>query len=77
MLNDDGTLRTRSRVVRRGGYIAADLRAGDRLSEQLSFSVNVNNLFDRHYYACIPPAGRDNYYGSPRGVFATFRYNSK
>ncbi len=75
VLNDDGTLRTRSSVVRQDAYIVADLRAGYQVSEQVSFSVNVNNVFDRHYYSRISSTGRGNYYGTPRSVFATFRYN--
>ncbi|MEP9402930.1 TonB-dependent siderophore receptor [Sphingomonas sp. VNH70] len=73
VFNANGTLRTRSTVVRQGAYAAADLRAGYRLTEQLSLAVNVNNLFDREYYARISSTGRGNYYGSPRTVFASVR----
>lgn len=75
VFNSDGSLRTRSTIVRQGGYVVADLRAGYKLNEQLSLSVNVNNLFDRSYYARISSTGRGNFYGSPRTVFATLRFS--
>ncbi len=71
--NADGTQRTRSTIVRQGAYAVADLRAGYKLSEALSLAVNVNNLFDRSYYARISSTGRGNYYGVPRTVFASIR----
>ncbi|WP_233222170.1 TonB-dependent siderophore receptor [Allosphingosinicella deserti] len=71
--NADGSLRTRSSIVRQGSYAVLDLRAGYKISEQLSVSVNVNNLLDRTYYSRISSTGRGNYYGSPRSVFATVR----
>lgn len=70
----DGTLQTRSTIVRQGAYAVVDLRAGYRFDERVSLSVNVNNLLDRDYYARIASTGRGNYYGSPRTVFATLRF---
>ncbi|MEO7466931.1 TonB-dependent siderophore receptor [Sphingobium limneticum] len=72
--NADGTLRTRSTIVRQGAYVIADLRGGYKVNERLSLSVNVNNLFDRSYYARISSTGRGNFYGSPRTIFATLRF---
>ncbi|RDE05626.1 TonB-dependent siderophore receptor [Sphingomonas aracearum] len=71
--NAAGAVTTRSTIVRQPSYIVADLRAGYRINERLSLSVNVNNLFDENYYARIASAGRGNYYGSPRTVFGTIR----
>ncbi|MGN7161398.1 TonB-dependent siderophore receptor [Sphingomonas sp. SAFR-052] len=73
--NANGTLRTPSTIVRQGSYTVADLRAGYRITDNLSLAVNVNNLFDRSYYARISSTGRGNYYGSPRTVFASVRVN--
>ncbi len=73
--NSDGTLRTRSTIVRQGSYAVVDLRAGYKLTEQVSLAVNVNNLLDREYYSRISSTGRGNYYGSPRTVFASVRVN--
>ncbi|VXC63412.1 TonB-dependent siderophore receptor [Sphingomonas sp. 8AM] len=74
LFNPNGTLRTRSTIVRQDAYALVDLRAGYQLSEQLALSVNVNNLLDKNYYARISSTGRGNFYGTPRTVFATVRY---
>ena len=63
-----------SSLVRQPSYAVVDLRAGYRISPQVSVSVNVNNLLDKNYYARISSTGRGNYYGSPRTVFATLRF---
>lgn len=73
VFNADGSLRTRSSIVRQDSYAVVDLRAGYKVTDQVSLSVNVNNLLDRNYYARISATGRGNYYGSPRTVFATLR----
>ena len=74
VFNPNGTVRTRSSIVRQGSYAVVDLRAGYQINDQLSLSVNVDNVFDRNYYARISSTGRGNYYGEPRTVFATLRY---
>ena len=63
-----------STIVRQGSYAVVDLRAGYKLSEQISLSINANNVLDRKYYARIAAAGRGNYYGTPRSVFGTIRF---
>ena len=73
VFNAAGALVTRSSIVRQGSYAVFDLRAGYKISEQLSFSVNVNNVLDENYYARISTTGRGNYFGSPRTVFGTIR----
>ena len=71
--NAAGTVTTLSTIVRQGSYAVVDLRAGYKVNDRISLSVNVNNLLDRNYYARISSTGRGNYYGSPRTVFATLR----
>lgn len=71
--NSDGTLLTRSSIVRQGAYAVVDLRAGYEFSDGLSLGVNVNNVLDKHYYSRISSTGRGNYYGSPRTVMMTLR----
>ncbi len=66
--------RTISSVVRQPAYSVVDLRAGYKVSEQLSLSLNVANLLDKSYYARISSTGRGNYYGTPRTFFATLRF---
>jgi outer membrane receptor for ferric coprogen and ferric-rhodotorulic acid len=72
--NAAGGVVTRSTIVRQGSYATIDLRAGYDFDECLSLSVNVNNVFDKIYYARISSTGRGNYYGTPRTVFATLRF---
>jgi len=74
MVNASGQF-VRSTIVRQDSYVVADLRAGYEFDERLSLSVNVNNLFDKSYYARIAATGRGNFYGSPRTFFATLRYS--
>ena len=66
-------VRVISTRVNQGSYAVVDLRAGYKLTERVSLAVNVNNLFDRTYYARISATGRGNYYGSPRTAFASVR----
>lgn len=71
--NAAGTVTTLSTIVRQGSYAVVDLRAGYKVNDRISLSVNVNNLLDRTYYSRISSTGRGNYYGTPRSVFATLR----
>lgn len=71
--NAAGTVTALSTIVRQGSYAVVDLRAGYRVNDNISLSVNVNNVLDRTYFARIAATGRGNYYGSPRTVFATLR----
>ncbi|MET3725978.1 TonB-dependent siderophore receptor [Sphingomonas trueperi] len=73
-INPANNQRVLSTIVRQGSYAVVDLRAGYKLNKNVSLAVNVNNLLDRTYYARIAAAGRGNYYGSPRTVFATLRF---
>ncbi len=53
-------------------YAIVNLMARYALSKQLTVSLNLNNLFDKHYYS-----GLSNYggvYGAPRNVMATLKY---
>lgn len=68
----NGTL-TPSTIVRQPGYAVVDLRGGYEINDRVSLSVNVNNVFDKVYYARISTTGRGNYFGSPRTAFATLR----
>lgn len=73
ILRPDGSVQTRSTIVRQDDYAVVDLRAGYKLNERIGLSLNVNNLLDKSYYARISSTGRGNFYGSPRTVFATLR----
>ena len=60
-----------------GSYTVVGLVAGYKASEQLDLQVNVNNLFDRHYYSSVANGGWSPYdiYGDPRNLKLTARYS--
>lgn len=67
------TAGTGASSVRQPGYAIVSARLGYRFDEHMSVAVNLNNLFDKTYYARIMGSGRGNYYGDPRSVMATLR----
>lgn len=71
--NAAGTVTTPSTIVRQPSYAVVDLRAGYDFNDRVGVSVNVNNIFDKTYFARISSTGRGNYFGSPRTAFATLR----
>ncbi|MGE8676089.1 MAG: TonB-dependent siderophore receptor [Achromobacter kerstersii] len=54
-------------------YAVFGLMAGYDFNKDLRLTVNLNNVFDKHYYSGM---GNYNsvYYGAPRNVFAQLRY---
>ncbi|WP_454689648.1 TonB-dependent siderophore receptor [Achromobacter aloeverae] len=65
--------------VTQGGYAVANAYLGYRIDKHWSVALNVNNLFDRTYYARLGSAGSfgpanfGNVYGEPRSVMLTLR----
>ena len=55
-------------------YWLVDVMARYQLTEQLSASINVNNLFDKSYYTNIG-FYNSSYYGDPRNVMVSTRWN--
>ncbi|CAM4024140.1 Ferric-pseudobactin BN7/BN8 receptor [Pseudomonas reidholzensis] len=57
--------------VTQGSYAVASLMARYQIDDHLSASVNVNNLFDKHYYSYV-----DNWsvYAAPRNFMASVQY---
>ncbi|MDZ4370772.1 MAG: TonB-dependent siderophore receptor [Phenylobacterium sp.] len=55
------------------GYTVAALRLGYQINDSLAASVNVENLFDKTYYAKVGNATANNYYGTPRSLMFTLR----
>ncbi|RYF83941.1 MAG: TonB-dependent siderophore receptor [Comamonadaceae bacterium] len=77
-----GTVYAQSRVeskgsiylIAQGGYVTAGLSAAYALSPQTELRLNVNNLFDRHYYQSIGWTNGGNVFGAPRNVLATLQH---
>ena len=59
--------------VKDDDYAVASLMARYQVNDQLSATVNVNNLFDEKYYAGI--AGSYGHYGAPRNATLSLRYD--
>lgn len=66
------TTTTKSTTVRQSAYALANLMARYRISEQLSVSANVDNLFDQNYYRRVG-FYNGGYFGEPRRVTVALR----
>lgn len=54
-----------------GAYSVVDLMAEYAITPQTRVSLNLNNVFDQHYYTAI---GSRGWYGTPRSATATLAY---
>lgn len=61
--------------IRQGSIVTADLSAKYQIDRKSSLSVMVRNLFDRKYYDSVDYPTFMNYYGAPRSVGVSYRYD--
>ena len=61
-------------TARQDGYALVGLLAKYALTDNLTATVNLNNLFDKKYLATIDSTFATGLYGAPRNVVATVRY---
>lgn len=61
--------------VKAPGYGIVSARVGYDISERVNASVNVDNLFDKKYYAILGDRGYGNYYGDQRRI--SFNLNAR
>jgi outer membrane receptor for ferric coprogen and ferric-rhodotorulic acid len=54
--------------TRQGSYVVGSLRIGYQLDSHWRVALNVNNVFDRIYYAGVGSAYSSNWYGEPRNL---------
>lgn len=60
------------------GFAVWKARVGYQVNNEVSLALNVNNLFDRKYYVpSYNTLSSNNYYGEPRNVMLTVRYQPK
>ncbi len=57
-----------------GSYAVVSAQVGYRYNRHVEGTLTVDNLFDRKYYEKLGGASRQNYYGQPRSVMLTLRY---
>ena len=63
----------RDKTVVQGGYTVWSARAAYRIDPRWTLALNVNNLFDKHYYSAIDRRNFGSLYGNPREVMMTLR----
>ncbi|MEH0874588.1 TonB-dependent siderophore receptor [Pectobacterium cacticida] len=54
-----------------GFYSVVSTRLSYQITDNWSAALNVNNLFDRHYYSSTSGVDSGNWYGAPRNVVFT------
>ncbi|MEN5160963.1 TonB-dependent siderophore receptor [Achromobacter spanius] len=63
------------RAFKLAGFTIWNARVGYQPTPELSFGLNVNNVFDKKYYVpSYNTLSSNNYYGEPRNVMLTVRY---
>lgn len=60
--------------IAQGGYAIAGLHVGYALGAKTDLRLNVNNLFDKKYYANVGWATGGNAFGTPRNVSVTLQH---
>ncbi|MFT4012286.1 MAG: TonB-dependent siderophore receptor [Paracoccus sp. (in: a-proteobacteria)] len=60
-------------AIRQGGYAVWDAHVNYRIDDRWNLALNVNNVFDRNYYATIGTPSGGNWYGEPRNATLTLR----
>ncbi len=67
--------KTSASVLQQPSFWVVDLMARYQINRQLTIGVNVNNLFDKAYFAGLRNVGRLMYtWGAPRSVHLNLRY---
>ncbi|MEE1923375.1 TonB-dependent siderophore receptor [Pseudomonas sp. 148P] len=62
--------------VEQGAYNLVGLNASYQINRNLSAQLNLDNVFDKKYYAAIYNSNLGNYYGEPRNFAVTLRYEN-
>ncbi len=60
-------------TVAQGGYALAHARLAYEVSSAWTAALNVDNLFDRHYYSTVGGLYFNNWLGAPRAVTVSLR----
>ncbi|PEQ13991.1 hypothetical protein B2G71_04320 [Novosphingobium sp. PC22D] len=58
-------------IFEQDGFVLVDLMARYAVSEHLSLTANVNNIFDQKYFSAVGYSGR---YGTPRQALVSAKY---
>ncbi|WP_432786422.1 TonB-dependent siderophore receptor [Oligella sp. MSHR50489EDL] len=60
--------------IKQSGYVIVGLHASYSPNKNLDFRMNINNLFDKHYYQSLGWTEGGNAFGTPRNVMLTAQY---
>lgn len=60
-------------AIRQGGYAVWDAHVNYRIDDRWNLALNVNNVFDKTYYATLGTPSGSNWYGEPRNATLTLR----
>jgi len=60
-------------LIVNSGYAVFNGRIAYEIDRHYSLSLNVNNVFDRKYYASVGTTNTYNFYGEPRSFMLTLR----
>ncbi len=60
-------------TMRQGGYALMHARLGWNIDRHYTVALNINNLFDRHYYQSLSGTAWNNRYGEPRSMMLSLR----
>lgn len=59
--------------LEQSGYAVWDARLAYHVTPKMTVALNVNNLFDRHYYRTLGSVAGRNWYGEPRSFMLSVR----
>lgn len=73
---NSGTYQSAPFNIVQGGYTLVHLHANYQISRNLDVQLNINNLFDKHYYQSLAatPNWGGLFFGEPRNFMLTLRY---
>lgn len=60
-------------TLSQGAYAVANIRADYALTPKVQLGLNLNNLFDKTYFASLSSVAWNNWYGEPRSITATLK----
>lgn len=60
-------------LITQGGYSVWNAFSSYKINDKWTASLNVDNLFDKNYWAVVAGTRNGNYFGAPRSVMLTMR----
>lgn len=60
-------------AIKQGGYAVWDAHVNYQIDDRWALALNVNNVFDKTYYATLGVPNGGNWYGEPRNATLTLR----